>query len=80
MPTTAATVVGNKFVFEYYTTLSQKPEEIVTFYKAESTLTSGYGSFEMNASNEQEVEIVHGAQVCRIIAFFYFFAEYCPQK
>ncbi len=70
MPTTAATVVGNKFVFEYYTTLSQKPEEISTFYKAESTLTSGIGSFEISASSEQEVEIFHGAQVCRMFFLF----------
>lgn len=62
MPTTAATVVGNKFVFEYYTTLSQKPEDIANFYKAESTLTSGIGSFEISPTNDQEVEIFHGAQ------------------
>lgn len=58
---TAATVVGNKFVFEYYTTLSQKPENIATFYKAESTLTSGVASFEMNGSSDAQTSVSVGA-------------------
>lgn len=58
-----ASVVGNKFVLEYYSTLSKNPELISKYYTSDSVMSRGQASFEDEKQNSiQSSSALEGIQ------------------